>query len=105
MRAPDFTREGIVTDKLGQLLEEVTDEASFLRFVLALKDDYEADRAEAARLPPAPYSPGPLGWENGTIGSFLEAGADWAEATSQQAPHKNPWHRCASILFAGKSYE
>ncbi|MCY1040896.1 hypothetical protein OV208_06130 [Corallococcus sp. bb12-1] len=94
-----------MTDKLDQLLDEVTDEASFLRFVVALQEDYEADRAEAARLPPAPYSAGPLGWQNFTIGGFLDASASWAEASSDWDPHENPWRRCASILFAGKFYE
>ena len=90
---------------LDELLAEVTDEASFLRFVRALTEDYEADRAEAKRRPPAPYSAGPLGWENGTIGAFLEAGTAWAEDSGDRGLSKNPWHRCASILFAGKGYE
>ncbi|RKH05308.1 DUF7660 family protein [Corallococcus carmarthensis] len=91
--------------ELHELLEEVTDEPSFLRFVQALREDFEADRAEAARLPPAPYSPGPLGWENVTIGAFLEAGAAWAEDTGERGLSANPWHRCATILYAGKIYE
>lgn len=91
---------------LRQLLEEVTDEASFLRFVQALSEDFEEDRAEAARRPPAPHAPSPLGWENGTIGAFLERGASWGEETQDREDlSTNPWHRCASILFAGKFYE
>ncbi|WP_375755773.1 hypothetical protein [Corallococcus exercitus] len=90
---------------LDKLLKEVTDEPSFLRFVQALMKDFEEDRAEAARRPPSPYSPGPLGWENVTIGAFLEAGAAWAEDTQERDRADNPWHRVAGILYAGKIYE
>lgn len=97
-------REGIVEDTLGQLVECVTDEASFVRFLRALAEDAEADAAEAARRPPSSYGPGRLGWENGTVGAFLESAAAWAEA-KRQPSSPNPWRACADILLAGKSYE
>ena len=89
-------------DTLSQLAEAVTDEVSFVRFLRALAEDYEADAT--ANQPASPYGPGPLGWENGSIGAFLESAAAWAEAKRQpSAP--NPWRACADILLAGKSYE
>ncbi|WP_147448803.1 hypothetical protein [Corallococcus terminator] len=57
------------------------------------------------KLDPLLESPGPLGWQNFTIDSFLDASASWAEASSDWDPRENPWRRCASILFAGKFYE
>ncbi|WP_456307207.1 DUF7660 family protein [Paraburkholderia bannensis] len=48
-------------------------------------------------------------WENGSIGSFLDAAAAWAETSRSglryyDAP-SNPWRRVGDILIAGKEYE
>ena len=93
-----------MADALEQLLTEVTDEESFLRFLRALAEDYEAAATEAARQPPSPYGRWPRGWENSTLGHFLESAASWAE-DKRQPSAKNPWRACADILWAGKYYE
>ena len=91
------------------LADQVIDEPSFVRFVSALADDWEDERQKEAVTPSSPYGPGANGWQNGTIGQFLEAGAAWAEATERGTPFykppENPWRRCAQILLAGKFYE
>ncbi|WP_434575667.1 DUF7660 family protein [Pseudomonas sp. Z3-6] len=50
-----------------------------------------------------------VGWENGSIDTFLDAAAAWATASSRSSPvsasRSNVWQRCAAILLAGKFYE
>ena len=94
---------------LFQVASQVNDEHSFLEFVAALVRDWENER-EIERVNPAPpYEPGALGWENGSIGTYLDAAYQWAMASkdglrSYVLP-TNPWTRAAQILFAGKFYE
>lgn len=94
---------------LYALADEVDDEASFLRFVAALAADWDEEREIEAARPSSPYSAGPLGWENGTVGSVLEAAARWGEASigglKLYEKPTNPWRRAAHILHAGKFYE
>lgn len=95
---------------LDLLLSEVKDEATFIRFVAALADDYQEEKEIEAENPPSPYSSGALGWENGTIGAMLGAAAAWGSSssrrfTAEQLHSGNPWRRCAHILYAGKFYE
>ena len=97
--------EGILT-----LVEQVCDEESFLRFVSALRTDWEDERAKEAVHPSSPYGPGANGWESGSIGAFLEAACAWADDTKKGTPFgytppANVWRRCAQILYAGKFYE
>jgi hypothetical protein len=93
------------------LVEQVRDEASLLRFIAALKDDWYEERAKEHANPSSPHGPGANGWENGTIGAFLDAALRWAEDTrldtsgSVVAFPENPWRRIACVLLAGKSYE
>jgi hypothetical protein len=94
---------------LHALADHVADEVTFLRFVAALAADWEAEREIEKFNPPEPYAKGALGWENGTIGNFLDAAAAWGEASIDglhlyQKP-SNPWRRAAHILLAGKFYE
>lgn len=94
---------------LQQLADAVMDEATFVRFVVALSDDWEDERQKEADRPSGPYAGGANGWENGTIGAFLERAAAWAEASAHglqsYEPPANPWRRTAHILLAGKFYE
>jgi hypothetical protein len=92
-----------MTTDLKPVLERVVDEESFLAFVGALEADWHRDEQTSK-----PYGGGG-GWENGTIGAFLEAAIAWAEDT-KKAPQavptsSNPWRRCADILWAGAFYE
>ena len=94
---------------LHAMANEVSDEASFVTFLAALAEDWEHERRKEAVAPSSPDGPGANGWENATIGAFLESAAAWAEVTANGTPFyktpDNPWRRCAQVLLAGKSYE
>lgn len=94
---------------LDELLESVKDEQSFIGFIEALGSDFASERVLEETTPSSPYGPGALGWENGSVDSFLGAAAAWATASSNSslsnAPLSNVWQRCATILLAGKFYE
>ena len=89
---------------LDALLEEVNDEQSFLRFVDALRADWELERELEKANPSPPFSAGATGWENGSIGQFLEAAVAYA-SDSPDVGTANPWRRAAHIVYAGKFYE
>jgi hypothetical protein len=71
--------------------------------------DWDDQRQKELETPSLPYSAGANGWENGSIGQFLEAAAAWAEDTSQIANvglHvSDAWRRAAMIIVAGAFYE
>jgi len=94
---------------LELMVEQVNDEEGFLRFLAALAADWEEQRRIETAEPPAPYSAGALGWENGKVCAFLDAAVGWARASVNGLQYhekpSNPWHRVAQILFAGKFYE
>jgi len=94
---------------LDELLERVNDEQSFIGFIEALGSDFASERILEETTPSSPYGPGALGWENGSIDTFLDAAAAWATASTRSFPPSTPvsnvWQRCASILLAGKFYE
>ncbi|MEP7706759.1 hypothetical protein [Paraglaciecola sp. 25GB23A] len=94
---------------LDNLLEMVFDEKSFLNFVQALGEDFHEEKQIVKDSPSLPYSNGQLGWENGSIDTMLDAAAAWGNSTlmnpSNNTFSKNPWYRCAHILYAGKFYE
>jgi hypothetical protein len=91
--------------ELHELAEAVTDEASFLRFVSALR----ADREAADRGHRDPSGIDALGWQNDTIEAFLEAALAWAEDSDfgrrVQLVDVSPWKRFAAFLYCGKIYE
>ena len=94
---------------LQALADDVNDERDFIRFLLALSEDWEAEQAIEASTPSSPYGPGALGWENGTVGAVLERAAAWGDVSIDglrfyEKP-SNPWKRAAQILVAGKFYE
>jgi len=95
--------------ELHDLLETVSDEQSFLAFVNALRKDREIDVAVEKASPSSPYGPTHGGWENVTIGSFLESACSWAEDTgfgeSQNLRGASPWKKFAMFLYLGKIYE
>ena len=94
---------------LFSLVEQVTDERSFITFLAALAADHEDERAKERISPSSPYGTGANGWENGTIEAFLDSAAAWADASFDSLPlytkPDNPWRRCAEILHMGKHYE
>lgn len=70
--------------------------------------DFAEERLLEETSPSSPYGPGALGWENGSIDTFLDAAAAWATARLRSSPvnacRSNVWQRCAAILLAGKFY-
>lgn len=98
-----------MTDDLRDLARAVCDEATFIGFVRALGEDWEDEQTKEALSPSSPYGPGANGWENGSIGAFLESASAWADASINGLPGyavpSNPWRRCAEILLMGKHYE
>ena len=96
-------------DELSEALEAVHDEASFLQFLLALRDDREASIEQEKVTPSSPYGPDARGWENTTIERFFDTAVRWARDSVNGTPFykrpDNPWRRCADILFAAISYE
>jgi hypothetical protein len=83
-----------------ELLNAVLDQHSFLVFVKALTPD-RLDEVEKGRVSPSsPYGPGANGWENHTIGDFLESATAWAEDSNfgqDQRLSDNPWRRLRSV--------
>ncbi|MGU7816713.1 DUF7660 family protein [Burkholderia sp. AW49-1] len=95
--------------RLQHALERVVDERSLIHFLRVLGHDWHKERQLDADVPPSPFAAAALGWENRSIGEYLEAMVDWAEASEDglrcyDLPD-NPWRRVADILFAGKIHE
>jgi len=102
-KAGELTLE-LMSDPLFDTLRSVNDEASFLRFVEALR----ADRAEANLA--APTVDGFQNeWANQTTEQFLAAGISWAQDSgfgSHPGPKSsNLWQLFAQFLWAGRGYE
>jgi hypothetical protein len=86
-------------------LEKVVDRNSFLEFTKSLVEDWAREEKRIEENKNNSYSPisGNSEWQNGTIGSYLEAAASWAEDSAQ---FKEPsWKDFAKFLYAGKNYE
>ena len=91
--------------ELHEMIEEVNDEKSFLKFVEALTEDRSLEDSKSVDL----CGRGSRGWENHSIEDFLEAAHAWAESTnvgaSQGMSEDSPWKRFAAFLYCGKIYE
>ena len=92
-----------------QAAKDVADAQSFISFLDILRADWDTACAAEKTNPSAPYS-SMHGWENTTIGDFLEAAAagatDFKIGQPQGSnPDDNPWTQAAQILFLGKLYE
>jgi hypothetical protein len=87
------------TRDLFNLCEDVTNEATFLIFVTALKR-HRVD-VDTGVLPD--------NWENDSIAAFLGGAISWAEDSefgrSQGLRADNPWKQFAVFLYCGKIYE
>jgi hypothetical protein len=95
--------------ELHELLEQVTDQASFLTFVWALVDDRREAMAKERAQPAPPYGPDAGGWENDSIDTYLAAAASWAVDSDmghrQGLPPGPSWRAFAAFLYCGKIYE
>lgn len=94
---------------LYEAIERVIDEQTLLEFIALLAADWDEEREIEQERPSAPYGAGALGWENGSIGAFLDAGYRWGIASIDGLKFykkpENPWQRIAQVLHAGKFYE
>ena len=70
-----------MSEELHDQVEAVTDEASFLKFVEALRQDRIAEETAQHTVEIDHCGRGPNGWENHSIDAFLEATSRWAEAS------------------------
>jgi len=86
------------------LISRVNSKETFLEFLKALESDWnkEQEMSKGAQL--APFLPGALGWENRSVGGFLEAMHAWA-CDAQWLDDEPSWRMFAELLLAGKSYE
>jgi hypothetical protein len=88
--------------RLYEVLDQVHDEKTFCEFLNALSHDWYQEQEIERATPSGPYSPGALGWENGTIGAFLDAASVGLYGRSEET---NPWKRAAHIIWLGKIYK
>ena len=97
------------TGQLSEMLDNVSDEKSFLQFVEALIADRRLAVAMQKESPTSPWGPDAGGWENTSIENFLGSAVAWATdsnfGTNQGLSASNPWKRFAVFLLAGKIYE
>lgn len=96
-----------MTEDLFSAAKNTKDAASFIEFLRALRDDFDAATASEQVRPSSPYS-SMHGWENVTISAFLDAAAAGAEDNrigSDEDRKDNPWSLAAQILYIGKIYE
>lgn len=86
-----------MTVELHNLLDQVNDDQTFLRFARALM----ADKATT--------SPDAMDWQNNTIEEFLESAIAWVEDSdfgiSQGLQPANSWQQFTVFLYCGKIYE
>ena len=92
-----------MTKDLYELADKVIDEKSFLIFLDALAEDWNDGQTTEAQQPSDPNGAGANGWENGTIGTVLEAASAWGQVPRERP--ENTWTLVAHILHAGKFYE
>lgn len=86
------------------VLKDVKDEISLISFLESLKKDWQEGLNREELNKSSTFGTSPKGWENGSIGQFLEAAIAYAKDTSKET-NNNPWQRMAQIVYAGKIYE
>jgi hypothetical protein len=74
-----------------------------LAFLQALAQDWYRLQKLDAKSPSSSDGPAALGWENISLGQFLEAAHAWA--ISSPLPQFASWHSFAQLFVAGKIYE
>ncbi|WP_147361083.1 hypothetical protein [Colwellia sp. RSH04] len=100
-----YANEAVVPE---DLIEYVVDKQSFLIFAEALRQDREESDAIESKNPSSPFNSAALGWNNGSIESFLEAAIAWADDTNfgeLRLKGVSQWRLFAEFLLAGKQYE
>lgn len=93
---------------LTKMAESVRTEADFLLFMKALLADWQGEQQQwKANSNPHHETPGQSGWENETIGAFLDGMIAWIESSDHTHRYNAPadWRLFAFILLAGSRYE
>lgn len=83
---------------------EVTDLPSLIDFIGVLSHDWNACAEKETSKLSNPYE-SMYGWENWTVGMFLDAMKSWAEDAKAIKQGDNPYRMFAHMLLAGKMYE
>lgn len=86
------------------LIEDVVDLETFLRFARALQAECSADARDSPNA--VNLTPSKRGWYNNRLDSYLEAAISWADDSSRVRPFAvNHWKFLADFLLAGKLCE
>ncbi len=88
------------------LLEQVTDQDSFVRFIKSLADGRERAQEIENANPNTYLVDGALNWENASIQDFLYAALEYFIPGQFHIPDSEPnWRMFAEFLYFGKIYE
>ena len=91
---------------LHYLLEQVTDQESFVRFVKFLADEREQAQEIEEADSKAYIVDGALNWKNASIQDFLYAALEYFVPSQFHTPDQEPnWRMFAEFLYFGKIYE
>ena len=90
---------------LNQVVQQVDSKETFLEFVSLLCADWQSSQATEKTNPSAPYGPAALGWENPSLGPFLESLNAWSTDMGERLPSTASWRTFAEMLIAAKYYE
>jgi hypothetical protein len=99
-----------MANRLTELLEKITDEASFNRFLSALREDcenHERDCQRSYRECTAEDRIAEEHWETRSTASFLRSVEDWATGGdfAEGVHHGEPiLRRVATMLYVGKYF-
>jgi hypothetical protein len=88
--------------KLSDLVREVTDEKSFVRFLHALREDVETHERDCTMGYWACVQEDH--WETRSIGAFLKSAANWGEGDFADGEHGSDpiLRRVATMLYVGR---
>ena len=91
---------------LYEILEEVKDKESFLKFVDALIEDRK-QASYSEKLRASDYQLSSDDWQSVTIESYLESASSWLRdyQWKDRNPDEMSWKRIAVFLYCGKIYE
>lgn len=91
-------------DKLYEMLGTVTDEKSFLRFLTALREDYEAHERDCPRRSYWDCATAQH-WETTSIKDFLKSAEEWAGGDFVEGEHGGDpiLRRVATMLYVGRN--
>ena len=88
------------------LLPQVKDRDSFIRFVRALAEERDAAEAKERAEPKKHALDCASNWKNGDVASFLYGGLNYFSEKPFHSPEKSPsWKMFADFLYHGKIIE